>query len=135
MLRLPANTDLTLGGDCRTVQGTPRTWLCGGAELPAGGERVYRLTVASTAAEPVFGACEILRPNVLADGATDSFDVRLAVTGGTKTVKVSLSPANRYTNKDTALTLRLNGSGGQVPATPPPRQRPLRPPRRAGTPS
>ncbi|MCG5467179.1 LPXTG cell wall anchor domain-containing protein [Micromonospora sp. LAH09] len=212
VLRLPTNTDLTLGGDCRTVQGTPRTWLCGGAELPAGGERVHRLTVASTAAEPVFGAqawgsvagrdatggtdefsdfrinwpertslrlratagpvvngtttvrvrvtntgtfdiggysftittptgvrvaapacadsgrmvgvgCEILRPSVLADGATDSFDVRLAVTGGTKTVKLALAPANRYTNKDTTLTLRLTGSGGSGAGdatTPPP---------------
>ncbi|WP_030489458.1 LPXTG cell wall anchor domain-containing protein [Micromonospora chokoriensis] len=210
VLRLPRNADLTLG-DCRTVQGTPRTWVCGGAELPAGGERVYRLVVASTAAEPVFGVqawgsvagrdaagvtdefsdfrinwpdrtslrlratagpvvnatttvrvrvtntgtfdiggyaivittptgvrvaapacsdtgrmvgvgCEILRPSGLADGATDSFDVRLTVTGGTKTVKLSLAPANRYTNKDTALTLRLSGAGGSGAgdATPPP---------------
>jgi LPXTG-motif cell wall-anchored protein len=201
VLRLPVNADLILGGDCRTVQGTPRTWLCGGAELPAGGERVYRLTVASSAAEPVFGAqawgsvagrnaagitdrftefrinwpdrtsvglratatpvvdgtttvrvrvtntgsfdiggysvavttptgvrvtfptcadrgrmvgvgCEILRPKVLADGTTDSFDVHLTVTGGEKTVRLSLTPAQRYTNRDTTVTLRLGGTGG-----------------------
>lgn len=201
VLRLPDNVDLTSGGDCRAVTGTPRNWLCGGAELPAGGERVYRLTVASSAAEPVFGAqawgsvagrnaagvtdgftdfrinwpdrtslrlrataapvvdgtttvrvrvtntgsfdiggyslavttptgvrvtapacsdsgrtngagCEIPRTAVLADGATDSFDVRLAVTGGEKTVRLSLTPATRYTNRDTTLTLRLGGAGG-----------------------
>ncbi|MEU7675822.1 LPXTG cell wall anchor domain-containing protein [Micromonospora taraxaci] len=212
VLRLPVDADLLLGEDCRMVRGTPRTWLCGGAELPAGAERVYRLTVGSSAPEPVFGVqawgavagrdaagvtdefsdfrinwpdrtslrlratadpvvngtttvrvkvtntgtfdiggysftvttpagvrvasptcadrgrmvgvgCEILRPNVLGDGVTDSFDVRLTVTGGTKTVQVSLAPTNRYTNKDTALTLRLNGSGGSGAGdatTPPP---------------
>ncbi|MFY1619927.1 LPXTG cell wall anchor domain-containing protein [Micromonospora sp. WMMD736] len=201
VLRLPVDVDLLRGEDCEIVRGTPRTWLCGGAELPAGGERVYRLTIGSSASEPVFGvpawgavagrdaagvtdrftdfrvnwpdrtslrlratadpvvhgtttvrvrvtnagtfdiggyslfvttpagvrvaaptcadrgrmvgvACEVLRPNVLGDGVTDSFDVRLTVTGGTKTVQVSLAPTNRYTNKDTVTTLRLNGSGG-----------------------
>ncbi|MGW2622436.1 LPXTG cell wall anchor domain-containing protein [Micromonospora taraxaci] len=212
VLRLPVDADLILGGDCRTVQGTPRTWLCGGAELPAGAERVYRLTVGSSAPQPVFGVqawgavagrdaagvtdefsdfrinwpdrtslrlratadpvvngtttvrvkvtntgtfdiggysftvttpagvrvasptcadrgrmvgvgCEILRPKVLADGTTDSFDVHLTVTGGEKTVQLSLAPTNRYTNKDTALTVRLNGSGGSGAGdatTPPP---------------
>lgn len=212
VLRLPVDVDLLLGEDCQLVRGAPRTWLCGGAALPAGGERVYRLTIGSSASEPVFGvqawgavagrdaagltdaftdfrinwpdrtalrlratadpvvdgtttvrvrvtnagtfdiggyslfvttpagvrvaaptcadrgrmvgvACEILRPNVLGDGVTDSFDVRLTVTGGTKTVQVSLAPTNRYTNKDTASTLRLNGSGGSGAGdatTPPP---------------
>ncbi|MGW3783183.1 LPXTG cell wall anchor domain-containing protein [Micromonospora chokoriensis] len=201
VLRLPDSVDLTSGGDCRAVTGTPRSWLCGGAELPARGERTYRLTVRSSNPEPAFGVkawgsvagrnaagvtdrftefrinwpdrtslrlrataapvvdgtttvrvkvtntgsfdiggysvalttptgvrvtaptcsdsgrtkgvgCEILRTAVLADGATDSFDVRLAVTGGEKTVRLSLTPATRYTNRDTTLTLRLGGAGG-----------------------
>jgi LPXTG-motif cell wall-anchored protein len=212
LLRLPASVDLTSVGDCRALPGTPRTWLCGGAELPALGERVYRLAVTSSTPEPVFGlrewgsvagrdaagvterfvdfwinwpdrtslrlrptaapvvdgmttvrvrvtntgtfdisgyslavttpagvrvtapacsnsgrmdgvGCEIVRPSVLADGATDSFDVRLAVTGGAQTVRLALTPASRYTNKDTALTLRLSGSGGSGAGnatTPPP---------------
>jgi len=60
--------------------------------------------------------CEILRQRTIADGATDSFDVRLAVTGGTRTVTFSLAPGNRYTNKDTTVTLRLNGAGGSGPS-------------------
>ncbi|MBM0234990.1 LPXTG cell wall anchor domain-containing protein [Micromonospora sp. STR1_7] len=212
LLRLPAFVDPTSGGDCRTIAGTPRTWLCGGAELPARGERTYRMTVRSSTPEPVFGVnawgsvagrdaagvtdrftdfrinwpdrtslrlratatpvvngtttvrvrvtntgtfdiggysfnittptgvrvtspacsdsgrmngvgCEILRQRVLADGATDDFDVRLTVTGGAKTVRLSLSPSNRYTNEDTALTLRIGGAGGSGAGdatTPPP---------------
>ncbi|MEU7804344.1 LPXTG cell wall anchor domain-containing protein [Micromonospora arborensis] len=201
VLRLPDFVEPTSGADCRALSGTPRSWLCGGAELPAGGERTYRLTVTSSTPEPVFGVnawgsvagrdaagvtdrftdfrinwpdrtslrlrataapvvngmttvrvgvtnagtfdiggysftittpdgvrvtapacsdsgrmngvgCEVLRRGVLADGATDSFDVRLSVTGGTKTVRLSLAPTSRYTNKDTALTLRLGGTGG-----------------------
>ncbi|MEV4499772.1 LPXTG cell wall anchor domain-containing protein [Micromonospora arborensis] len=201
VLRLPDFVEPTSGADCRSLSGTPRSWLCGGAELPAGGERAYRLTVTSSTPEPVFGVsawgsvagrdaagvtdgftdfrinwpdrtslrlrataapivdgmttvrvrvtnagtfdiggysftittpdgvrvtapacsdsgrmngvgCEVLRRGVLADGATDSFDVRLSVTGGTKTVRLSLAPTSRYTNKDTALTLRLGGTGG-----------------------
>ncbi|MEH1168659.1 LPXTG cell wall anchor domain-containing protein [Micromonospora sp. CPCC 205539] len=56
--------------------------------------------------------CEILRNRSLADGATDSFDVRVAVTGDAKTVRLWLAPTTRYTNKDTSVTLRLTGSGG-----------------------
>ena len=67
--------------------------------------------------------CEILRQRVLADGATDSFDVRLTVTGGTKSVRLSLAPTNRYINRDAATTLRLGGRAVPVPATPPPHPR------------
>ncbi|SCF29618.1 LPXTG cell wall anchor domain-containing protein [Micromonospora chokoriensis] len=201
MLRLPESVDLTSGADCRADADTPRTWLCGGAELPARGERTYRLTVLSSHAEPVFGVkawgsvagrnatgitdgftefrinwpdrtsvglratatpvvdgttrvrvrvtntgsfdiggyslavttpagvrvtapgcsdsgrmngvgCEILRPIVLTAGTIDSFDVHLTVTGGEKTVRLSLTPAQRYTNRDTTVTLRLGGTGG-----------------------
>ncbi|MET8369368.1 LPXTG cell wall anchor domain-containing protein [Micromonospora profundi] len=211
VLRLPPNVRLTTVGDCRTVDGADRTWLCGGVELAPEGSRKYRLTVTSSAAKPVFGVkawgsvagrdaagvtdqfsdfrinwpdktslrlrataspvvngsttvrvrvtntgafaiggyslnittpagvrvtapacsdsgrmdgvgCEILRLRTIADGATDSFDVRLAVTGGTRTVTLSLAPSNRYTNKDTSVTLRLNGAGGSGAGatTPPP---------------
>ncbi|WP_410812974.1 LPXTG cell wall anchor domain-containing protein [Micromonospora sp. 067-2] len=209
VLRLPQDVALTSGGDCRVLGGAARTWLCGGAELPAGGDRTYRLRVTSSAAEPVFGViawgsvagrdaagrtdqpydfrlnwpdrtslrlratadpvvggvatirvrvtntgsfdvggyslnvatpagvrvtmpactdsgrmngvgCEILRGRTLPDGATDGFDVRVAVTGGTKTVRLWLAPTNRYTNRDTSVTLRLTagGSGGGATATP-----------------
>ncbi|MFF0173617.1 hypothetical protein [Micromonospora profundi] len=66
--------------------------------------------------------CEILRLRTIADGATDTFDVRLAVTEGTKIVKLSLAPGYRYTNKDTAVTLRLSAAGGSGAGatTPPP---------------
>ncbi|MFC4018079.1 LPXTG cell wall anchor domain-containing protein [Micromonospora sp. GCM10011542] len=210
VLRLPQNVGLTSGGDCRPDDGAKRTWLCGGAQLPAGGGRVYRLTVTSSAPEPVFGfnawgsvagrdadgvterptdfrinwpdrtslrlratagpvvdgvatirvgvtntgtfdlggyalniatpagvrvtapacsdsgrmngvGCEILRLRALPDGATDGFDVRVAVTGGTKDVRLWLAPVNRYTNKDTSVTLRLTGGGsGAGDATTPP---------------
>nr|WP_236647154.1 hypothetical protein [Micromonospora acroterricola] len=211
VLRLPQGVDLTSAGTCRGVDGAERTWLCGGAELPAGGRRTYQQSVRSSAAEPVFGVqawgsvagrdaagrtdrptdfrinwpdrtslrlratagpvadgvatirvrvtnsgsfdlggyslnvatpdgvrvtapacsdsgrmngvgCEILRTRTVADGATDSFDVRVTVTGGTKTVRLWLAPVNRYTNKDTSLTLRLagGGSGGGDATTPPP---------------
>ncbi|MEU8113082.1 LPXTG cell wall anchor domain-containing protein [Micromonospora sp. NPDC048947] len=212
VLRLPQDADLTAGGDCRAGDGAPRTWVCGGAELPAGGDRTYRMTVTSSAAQPVFGVtewgsvagqdatgradrptdfrinwpdrttlrlratagpvvdgaatirvlvtntgtfdiggyslnvatpdgvrvtapgcsdsgrmngvgCEILRDRRLADGATDSFDVRMAATGGTKSVRLWLAPTNRYTNPDTSVTLRLTGGGsggGGVATTAPP---------------
>ncbi|RAO62943.1 LPXTG cell wall anchor domain-containing protein [Micromonospora saelicesensis] len=210
VLRLPQDADLTAGGDCRAGDGAPRTWVCGGAELPAGGDRTYRLTVTSSAAQPVFGVtgwgsvagqdatgradrptefrinwpdrttlrlratagpvvdgaatmrlrvtntgtfdiggyslnvatpdgvrvtapgcsdsgrmngvgCEILRER-LAGGATDSFDVRVAATGGTKSVRLWLAPTNRYTNADTSVTLRLTGggAGGGAATTAPP---------------
>ncbi|MBM7493091.1 LPXTG-motif cell wall-anchored protein [Micromonospora luteifusca] len=212
VLRLPNSVEPTSGGDCKAISGTPRSWLCGGAELPAGGERAYRLVVTSSAPKPVFGVsawgsvagrdaagvtdqftdfrinwpdraslrlrataapvvdgmttvrvqvtntgtfdiggyslnittpagvrvtapacsdsgrmngvgCEIPRRRVIADSATDSFDVRLTVTAGTKTVQLSLAPTDRYTNKDSALTLRLGGTGGSGAGdatTPPP---------------
>ncbi|MBM0278260.1 LPXTG cell wall anchor domain-containing protein [Micromonospora tarensis] len=201
VLRLPTGFDLDDHGDCRVLGGAPRNWLCGGAELPARGDRTYRLSISSSSPEPRFGSqawgsvagrnaagvtdaftdfrinwpdrtsmrlratatpvvdgtttvrvqitntgtfdvggyavfvttptgvrvsapecadsgrtngpgCEILRRRVLADGATDTFDVRLAVTGGTKTVQLTLAPVNRYTNKDTTVSLRLSGAGG-----------------------
>ncbi|MBQ1016312.1 LPXTG cell wall anchor domain-containing protein [Micromonospora sp. D93] len=200
VLRLPQDAGLTARGDCRAVDGAPRSWVCGGAELPAGGDRTYRLTVTSSAAQPVFGVtewgsvagqdatgrtdrptdfrlnwpdrttlrlratagpvvdsaatirvrvtntgtfdiggyllnvatpdgvrvtapgcsdsgrtngvgCEILRGRPLADGATDSFDVRVAATGGTTSVRLWLGPTNRYTNRDTSVTVRLTGGG------------------------
>ena len=211
VLRLPQGADLTAGGGCRAGGGATRTWVCGGAELSAGGDRTYRLTVTSSAAQPVFGVtewgsvagqdatgradrptdfrinwpdpttlrlraaagpvvdgvatirvlvmntgtfdiggyslnvatpdgvrvtapgcsdsgrmngvgCEILRERRLADGATDSFDVRVATTGGTKSVRLWLAPTNRYTNQDTSVTLRLTGggSGGGGATTAPP---------------
>ncbi|WP_327032392.1 LPXTG cell wall anchor domain-containing protein [Micromonospora ureilytica] len=212
VLRLPPNAGLTARGDCRAVDGATRTWVCGGAELPAGGDRTYRLTVTSSAAQPVFGVtewgsvagqdatgradrptdfrlnwpdrttlrlratagpvvdgaatvrvrvtntgtfdiggyslnvattpdgvrvtapgcsdsgrmtgvgCEILRGRPLADGTADSFDVRVAATGGTTSVRLWLGPTNRYTNRDTSVTVRLTGGGsggGGVTTTPP----------------
>ncbi|MFF5172398.1 LPXTG cell wall anchor domain-containing protein [Micromonospora sp. NPDC000089] len=65
--------------------------------------------------------CEIVRNGGLKDGATDSFDVRLAVTGAPKTVRLYLAPTNRYTNKDTSVTLRLaaeSGAGAGAAASP-----------------
>ncbi|MCG5446268.1 LPXTG cell wall anchor domain-containing protein [Micromonospora sp. NIE79] len=210
LLRLPPDADLTAGGDCRAGDGATRTWVCGGAELPAGGDRTYRLTVTSSAAQPVFGVtewgsvagrdatgredrptdfrinwpdrttlrlratagpvvdgaatlrvrvtntgafdiggyslnvatpdgvrvtapgcsgrgrmhgvgCEILRERRLASGATDGFDVRVAATGGTTSIRLWLAPTNRYTNRDTSVTLRLTsgGSGGGGATTAP----------------
>ncbi|WP_433316943.1 LPXTG cell wall anchor domain-containing protein [Micromonospora sp. CA-269861] len=221
VLRLPPDADLTSRGDCRAVDGATRTWVCGGAELPAGGDRTYRLTVTSSAAQPVFGVtgwgsvagqdaagrtdrptdfrinwpdrtslrlqatagpvvdgaatirvrvtntgtfdiggyslniatpdgarvtapgcsdsgrmngvgCEILRERRLADGATDSFDVRVSATGGTTSVRLWLAPTNRYTNRDTSVTLRLTGGGSGGGATTAPSADPTTPPATPG---
>ncbi|WP_326564342.1 LPXTG cell wall anchor domain-containing protein [Micromonospora peucetia] len=208
VLRLPPGLDVTSGGDCRGA-GSPRTWICGGTEVPAGGRREYPLTLRSTAAKPVFGVqkwgsvagrdaagdtesptdfrinwpdrtslrlrataspvndgsmgvtarvqntgtfaiggyslnvvtpkgvqviwplcsdsgrmagvgCEILRSNVLKAGATETVHIRLAVIGGGKIIRVYLAPTNRYTNKDTSVTLHVpGGGGGGAPTTPP----------------
>ncbi|RKN49242.1 LPXTG cell wall anchor domain-containing protein [Micromonospora endolithica] len=66
--------------------------------------------------------CEIQRNGRLAGKATDAYQVRLAVTGGPRTVRLYLAPTNRYTNTDTSVTLRLatgTGSGGGAPTAGP----------------
>ncbi|MGS2614617.1 LPXTG cell wall anchor domain-containing protein [Micromonospora sp. LZ34] len=207
VLHLPSGVELTSGGDCAAAP-EPRAYRCAGAELAAGGSRTYRLTVTSTAAEPVFGVaawgtvagqeasgatdrsaefrvnwpdrtslrlratagqvdggaatvtvrvtntgsfaiggyslnvttpdgvrvtapacsesgrmagvgCELLRPGTLRAGATDTFRVRLTVRGGERTVRLYLAPVDRYTNKDTSVTLRLAGGVGGGATTPP----------------
>ncbi|MEU8298334.1 LPXTG cell wall anchor domain-containing protein [Micromonospora sp. NPDC048909] len=208
VLRLPPSTELTGRGDCRSAGASGQDWTCGGAQIPAGGRREYRLTVTSSTPEPVFGVsahgtvagrdaagatgrptefrvnwpdkialrlrasagpvvngettvtarvtnagtfrlggyslnvmtpqgvrviepgcsesgrmngagCEVLRTGELAAGATETVRLRLAVTGGSKTVRVFLGPGNRYTNPDTSVTLRLAGAG-TPPTTAPP---------------
>ncbi|MGK5739005.1 LPXTG cell wall anchor domain-containing protein [Micromonospora sp. URMC 103] len=56
--------------------------------------------------------CEILRSGPVPAGAADRFAVRLAVTGGTRTVRLNLAPTERYTNRDTSVALRLAGGEG-----------------------
>ncbi|SCL51108.1 LPXTG-motif cell wall anchor domain-containing protein [Micromonospora citrea] len=203
VLRLPAGVGLASGEDCRADAAAARTWVCGGAEVPAGGRRTYRLRLTATAAEPVFGVqawgsvagrdaagvtdrptdfridwpdrtslrlratatpivdgkvtltarvtntgafsiggyalnvvtpdgvrvtgpacsdsgrmdgagCEIPRPDVLGEDATDTVRVRLAVSGDAPTVRLFLAPTNRYTNEDTSVTLRLTADGGST---------------------
>ncbi|MFI5485233.1 LPXTG cell wall anchor domain-containing protein [Micromonospora echinaurantiaca] len=209
VLRLPSGVGLTSGGDCDPVAGSARTFVCGGAELAAGGRRTHRLTLTSTAREPVFGVvawgsvagrdgsgatgrphdfrinwpdrtslrlratagavdggaatvtvrvtntgsfavggyalnvstpdgvrvaapacsdsgrmagagCELLRLGTLGAGGTDTFRVRLAVGGDERTVRLYLAPVDRYTNKDTSVTLRLTGGAGAGATTAPP---------------
>lgn len=56
VLRLPSGAGLADGGSCRPSGGADaQSWVCGGAELAAGGRRTYRLMLVSTAGEPVFG--------------------------------------------------------------------------------
>jgi hypothetical protein len=51
--------------------------------------------------------CEVWRSKTIQPGATDTFTVTVKVTGTTAKVGFTLSPVQRYTNKDakTALTL------------------------------
>ncbi|MFG3705003.1 LPXTG cell wall anchor domain-containing protein [Micromonospora sp. NPDC047670] len=56
--------------------------------------------------------CEIPRPDVLGEDATDTVRVRLSVSGDAPTVRLYLAPTNRYTNEDTSITLRLAADGG-----------------------
>ncbi|MGW4499606.1 LPXTG cell wall anchor domain-containing protein [Micromonospora sp. NPDC004336] len=222
VLRLPAGVGLTRAGDCRADAAAARTWVCGGAELAAGGRRTYRLRLTSTAAEPVFGqqvwgsvagrdaagvtdrptdfrinwpdrttlrlratatpvidgkvtltarvtntgafaiggyalnvvtpdgvrvvgpacsdsgrmsgaGCEIPRPDALGEDATDTVRVRLAVSGDAPTVRLYLAPTNRYTNRDTSVTLRLAAGGGATPPAGPSRTATPTTPAAAGT--
>lgn len=52
-------------------------------------------------------------------GATDTFRVRLALGSGERRVRLHLAPVNRYTNKDTSVTLRLTGGSGGGATTSP----------------
>lgn len=69
--------------------------------------------------------CELYRSRQLKAGATDAFTVRLTVTKAPATVTLFLAPTNRYTNKDTTVSLTLKGAAATpaattAPATPPP---------------
>ncbi|MFI7605418.1 LPXTG cell wall anchor domain-containing protein [Micromonospora sp. NPDC049366] len=55
VLRLPSMVELTGPGDCRAAGGPGKGWICGGAEIAAGGTREYRLRVTSSVPEAVFG--------------------------------------------------------------------------------
>ena len=58
--------------------------------------------------------CELFRDEPLAAGASDKFTVNFALSGGPENVKFFLAPSNRYTNKDTEVTLKL---GQAAPAS------------------
>jgi hypothetical protein len=51
--------------------------------------------------------CELFRDEPLAAGASDKFTVSFALGGDPEKVKFFLAPSNRYTNKDTEVTLTL----------------------------
>ncbi|MFI7545601.1 hypothetical protein [Actinoplanes sp. NPDC049599] len=53
--------------------------------------------------------CRVTRQKTLAAGATDTFTVTVTVQGGKTPVGFVLTPAQRYTNKDTKATLKLAG--------------------------
>ncbi len=64
--------------------------------------------------------CELYRTRQLAAGATDRFTVRLTVPATPVTVQLVLEPAARYTNKDTTVSLTLNGAAATTPPAPTP---------------
>ncbi|MEV0152293.1 LPXTG cell wall anchor domain-containing protein [Micromonospora sp. NPDC050686] len=57
-------------------------------------------------------SCEIYREAKLAAGATDTVRLRFRPTSGMGTLRLQLAPAQRYTNRDTTLTLTLPVAGG-----------------------
>ncbi len=54
-------------------------------------------------------SCEVYRGKALKAGAVDSFSLTTTVVDGPKKVTFYLTPSARYTNKDTAVTLKLGG--------------------------
>ncbi|HEX8627926.1 MAG TPA: LPXTG cell wall anchor domain-containing protein [Catenuloplanes sp.] len=62
--------------------------------------------------------CELYRARQVKAGATDAFTVRLKVTKAPATVTLFLAPTNRYTNKDTTVSLTLKGAAAKPTATP-----------------
>ncbi|HLL66024.1 MAG TPA: hypothetical protein VK453_09790 [Micromonosporaceae bacterium] len=54
--------------------------------------------------------CEVYRGAQLSPGTTDSFTVRLATGAARSRVRLYLAPTNRYTNRDTEVSLRIGGS-------------------------
>ncbi|MFG2008189.1 hypothetical protein ACGFNF_03840 [Micromonospora sp. NPDC048868] len=64
--------------------------------------------------------CEIIRSGELKAGATDTVHIRLAVSERAGSIRLYLAPTNRYTNKDTSVTVPVpGGTGGGAPTTPP----------------
>jgi LPXTG-motif cell wall-anchored protein len=62
--------------------------------------------------------CELYRTRQLAAGATDRFTIRLTVPATPVTVQLVLEPSARYTNKDTTVSLTLNGAAATTPPAP-----------------
>jgi hypothetical protein len=54
--------------------------------------------------------CEIYRGKGLAAGAVDAFTVTTTVEGGPKNIRLHLTPDNRYSNKDTTVSLTLGAA-------------------------
>ncbi len=69
----------------------------------------------SDTSHSVPAGCELYRTRQLAAGATDRFTVRLTVPTTPVTVQLVLEPAGRYTNKDTTVSLTLNGAAATTP--------------------
>jgi hypothetical protein len=136
---LPEGTELGATDICEPLtKGDILNWVCGGAEIPAGGKADYLIRVNSIIDEPVFGKSalgyvtgrtedgELGRRNDFLISWPDKTSLRLAVTkgkpaNGTTKVKVKATNSGSFAIGGYALdvhapgNVKVDGSCGPVP--------------------